>query len=138
MRILSLQVIVFVIAALLLSQGPILRLLTPRAVQRRRAHRAAMEQFFIRGLASTPNRMGVMIFVSMAERYARIIADEGIARLVPHEEWQDIVDALIAQAKAGRIADGFVEAVARTGDKLSKHAPPDGTGDALPNRIYVI
>jgi len=35
-----------------------------------------------------------VIFVSLAEHYAPIIADEGIARKVHHSEWQAAIDAL--------------------------------------------
>ena len=42
----------------------------------------------VRGLARKKDRNGVLIFVSLAERYARIIADEGIAARVPQSQWQ--------------------------------------------------
>ena len=35
--------------------------------------------FLICGIAKKKDRSGILIFVSLAERYARIIADEGIA-----------------------------------------------------------
>jgi putative membrane protein len=56
---------------------------TRRAV----AHRVATEQFSIRGIARKKDRSGILIFVSLAERYARIIADEGIAATVPQLQW---------------------------------------------------
>ena len=52
----------------------------------------------------------ILIFVSLAERYARIIADDGIAR-VPQPEWQGAVDALVAHMREDRVADGFVAAI---------------------------
>ena len=55
-----------------------------------------MEQFAIRGIARKKDRSGILIFVSLAEHYARIIADEGIAARVPQSEWQGAVDALVA------------------------------------------
>ena len=57
--------------------------LMPRAARRAVAHRAAMEQFRIRGIARKKDRTGILIFVSLAERYARIVADDGIAARVP-------------------------------------------------------
>ena len=73
--------------------------LLPRAARRAVAHRAAMEQFAIRGIARKKDRTGILIFVSLAERYARIIADEGIAARVPQSEWQGAVDALVAHMR---------------------------------------
>ena len=45
----------------------------------------------------TKNRCGILIFVSLAERYARIIADDGIAQKVQASEWQAAIDALSRQ-----------------------------------------
>src|SRR5262245_1032052 len=95
-RIFALQIALFMVAMVILWWPPLRMLLVPRAVQRTRAHRAANEQFFERGLTRTRDRTGVLIFVSLAERYARIVADEGIAAKVSDAEWQEAVDTLIA------------------------------------------
>ena len=93
----------------------------------------------MRGIARKKDRSGILIFVSLAERYARIIADDGIAARVPQAEWQAAVDALVAHMRDGRIADGFVTAIDLCGDKLAAHFPrTGGSGDELPDRIYVI
>ena len=63
-----------------------------------------MEQFVTRGIARKANRSGILIFVSFAERYARIIADDGIASHVGKPEWQTIIDTLVADIRDGRIA----------------------------------
>src|SRR5262249_42860995 len=89
--------------------------LLPRGARRYVAHRAAMEQFTIRGIARKKDRTGILIFVSLAEHYARIIADEGIADRVAKSEWQDAVDALVAHMRGGRIADGFIAAIGSCG-----------------------
>ena len=107
-RILSLQIVVFLVLALLLCLPRIRVALLPRAVRRAIAYRAAMEQFSMRGIAQTKDRTGILIFVSLAERYARIIADEGIAARVPQSEWQSAIDTLVAHMRDGRIADGFI------------------------------
>jgi putative membrane protein len=138
-RILSLQVVVFVALVGLLCLPVMRRLLTPRRMQRAVAHRAAMEQFAIRGIARKQDRCGILIFVSLAERYARIVADDGIAARVSQSEWQTAVDALIEHVRDGRIADGFVAAIERCGSTLARHFPrTETTRDELPDRIYLI
>ena len=137
-RLLAAQVAVFVAVGLLLSWTPLRMRLVPRAVKRTRAHRAAMEQFFARGVTQAKNRMGVMIFVALGEHYARVIADDGVAARVDHAEWQATVDELTRQIGAGRIADGFVAAIGRCGAVLAQHAPPDGEAHVVPDRIYVL
>jgi putative membrane protein len=137
-RIFLLQIVVFAVAVVVLSWPPLRIALVPPAVRRARAHRAAIEQFFARGLTLTRDRTGVLIFVSLAERYARIIADEGIAAKVGNREWQVAIDALTAHMRDGRIAQGFLAAIERCGAVLATHAPPTGAGDELPDRIYVL
>jgi putative membrane protein len=128
----------FGLAALLLLPAVRVRLL-PRKARRAAAHRAAMDQFVERGIARTRDRSGILIFVSLAERYARIIADEGIAARVPQSQWQGAIDALLTHMKNGRIADGFISAVGACGDVLATHFPASGKNpDELPDRIYLI
>jgi putative membrane protein len=107
-------------------------------VKRARAHRAAIEQFVLRGITRTANRCGVLIYVSLAEHYARIIADEGIAQKVNNSEWQGAIDALTAHMQDGKIATGFVAAIERCGAVLAAHAPPDGSPNTLPDRLYLM
>jgi putative membrane protein len=138
-RILLLQIASFLVLAPLLCLPYVRVALMPPAARRAVAHRMAMEQFAIRDLARKTERTGILIFVSLAERYARIIADEGIAARVPQSEWKAAVDALAAHMRDGRIADGFVAAIDACGNVLATHFPHTGTSrDELPDRIYVI
>jgi len=137
--ILSIQVVVFLAASAIACLPGVQAALMPRAIRRALAHRAAMEQFVIRGIARTKQRTGILIFVSLAERYARIIADDGIAARVPQAHWQGAVDELIAHTRDGRVADGFIAAVEICGEVLATHFPSRGGGeDELPDRLYLI
>jgi putative membrane protein len=80
----------------------------------------------------------VLIFVSLAEHYAHIIVDDGIAQKVHNAEWQAAIDALTVHMRDGRIAAGFIAAIERCGAVLAAHAPPDGSPNALPDRLYVM
>ncbi len=138
-RILSLQIVLFFATMAVLCLPQFRVALMPRKTRRAVAHRVAMEQFASRGIARKAERSGILIFVSLAERYARIIADEGIAARVPQSEWQTTVDVLVAHMRDGRIADGFVTAIEICGDKLARHFPRTATSrDELPDRIYLI
>jgi putative membrane protein len=138
-RILSLQVLIFVALVLVLCAPRVRVSLLPRRARRAAAYRAAMEQFTIRGIARKKERTGILIFVSLAERYVRIIADEGISSRVAQSEWQGAVDALVDHMRSDRIADGFVVAIERCGKALETHFPRTGPSrDELPDRIYLI
>jgi putative membrane protein len=136
-RILLAQLFLFVLATAICALTPLGMALVPRRIKRVRAHRAAMEQFHARGLGRLESRAGVLIYVSLAERYARIVVDDHLAAKIPASEWRTAVDALIAHIKDGRIADGFVAAIARCGSVLAEHVPGAHTGK-LPDRIYVM
>jgi putative membrane protein len=137
-RIFLVQLVVFLLAALLFSWMPLRLLLVPRAAQRARAHRAAVEQFVVRRVANTKNRTGILIYVSLAEHYVRIIADEGIAQKVQQAEWQAAVDTMVSHMRTGEVAAGFTAAIERCGAVLAAHAPPDGSDNELPDRLYVM
>jgi putative membrane protein len=138
-RILFLQILVFVLLTLLLLLPPVYLALLPRRVKRAAAYRLATEQFVVRGIARKKNRSGILIFVSLAERYARIIADEGVASLTSQAEWQAAIDLLVSHMRHDQIADGFIAAIGACGDVLAAHFPPEPAGvDELPDRIYVI
>jgi putative membrane protein len=136
---LSVQVVIFLALVVLLCLPRVRVALLPRATRRALAHRAAMDQFVIRGIARKKERTGILIFVSLAERYARIIADEGIAAHVHQSQWQGAIDALVVHMRDGRIADGFIMAIDACGTVLAKHFPSTDTGRSdLPDRIYLI
>jgi len=138
-RILSLQIVVFLVLLVLLCLPRFRVSLMPRKARRAIAHRVAMDQFTSRGIARTKDRSGILIFVSLAERYARIIADEGIAARVPQAEWQAAIDALVADMRDGRIADGFITAIDLCGKKLAEQFPRTTLSrDELPDRLYLI
>lgn len=138
-EILLAQIVLFTVLFLLLSESALSTILVPPRVHRAWAHRAAMEQFMIRGMARKKNRAGILIFVSLAEHYARIVADDGIAGKVAKTVWQDAIDALLERVSSGEIAEGFIIAVEKCAFVLAEHFPPGADQqDELPDRIYLI
>lgn len=133
------QLSVFLAILLLTLPRRVRYALVPASVKRERAHRRAVEQFLVQNLHTTAGRTGVLIYVSVAERHAEIIADTGIDAKVPKGTWQAIVDDLTSNIAAGRAGEGFIHAVERSGDLLAQHFPP-GTHDPneLPNHLIVI
>jgi len=138
-RILLLQLIVF-LALLMVFCSPRVRVaLMPRRTRRAIAYRFAMEQFVTRGLAGNKRNSGILIFVSLTERYARIIAGPEIAARVPQAKWQEAVDALIAHTRNGFVAEGLIVAIEMCGNELAKCFPAAGPDrNVYPDRLYVI
>ncbi|MGD0721532.1 MAG: TPM domain-containing protein [Roseiarcus sp.] len=122
-RIFIAQLALFLVA-LAITSLPALRLrLTPAAVRRSNAHRAAIEQFVIRGLTHGAARNGILIYVSLAERYARIVADDGAAKAIGQAQWKAVVDRLTGAMRAGAVGDALIAAATECGDLLARHFP---------------
>lgn len=133
------QLAVFLALLIVLMPQPVRLALVPRSVKHARAHRHAVEQFLAQGLHTTESRTGVLVFVSVAERFAEVLADTGIAAKVPPSTWQEIVDRLTARIGEGRAADGFVEAIGAVGVHLTAHFPPGTVDpDELPNKLIML
>ena len=133
------QLVVFVAAALALSLPAIRFRVVPRRTRHERAHAEAMRQFFAQGLHQTENRTGVLIYASLAERYAEIVADAGIHAKVTPDVWDQAIAALVAGMREGRAGDGFVAAIERCGAVLAEHFPPGALNrDELPNKLVEI
>ena len=130
------QLVGFFALALLFQWQPLKMRLIPRGLKHARAHRLAQEQFFVQGLRLTEERTGVLLFVSVAEHYVEVIADQGIDSVVPPGTWDHVVADLVAHVRAGRVGEGFVDAVEACGALLAEHFPAQGTSrDELPNRL---
>ena len=81
----TLQLGAFIITAGVLSVPSVRFRIVPRQTIRRHAHAEAIRQFLAHGLHLTEHRTGVLIFASVAERHAEIVADSGINARVDAE-----------------------------------------------------
>ncbi len=95
----------------------------PRRQRYRAAHANAVKQFLARNVHRTAARTGVLVFVSIAERYAEVVADSGIDAKVGQHVWDGVVRDLTAHAGDDRLADGFVSAIGAVGAVLAEHFP---------------
>ncbi len=137
--IFTIQLGVFVVLAVVLSLPAVKMAVVPPSVKHGAAEALAGRQFLAHGLHTTEARTGVLIFVSLAERHAQIIADKGIAAKVNAGVWQAALDQLLAEVRAGRLADGLIAAVNSTGAVLAEHFPPRaGDKDELANDVVIL
>jgi len=133
------QLAVFLILTTLLLPLPVRTALVPPFIKRRHAHRNAIEQFLVQNLHTTEGNTGVLIFVSVAERHAEILADTAIDAHVPAGTWTAIIADLTAAIGQGRPADGLVSAITAVGEHLERHFPPDARNpNELPDHLIVL
>ena len=126
----------FTIVLLLLKAMPLRLALTPAATKQRRVRRRAVELFKVGAAQKTVGRTGILVYLSMGERQAEIVADEAILAVTTPETWAEAMSALLVEVKAGRPADGIVAAVGLIGAVLAEHFPKTETDtNELPDAL---
>ncbi len=131
-----LAVLKFTAVLLILRWMPARLFLTPGATKHRRVRRRAIAIFKAGAEWSTAGRTGVLIYLSMAERRAEIVADEAIARATSPETWGDAMAAMLVEVKQGRPADGICAAIAQVGAVLAEHFPRSATDtNEIPDKL---
>jgi len=82
----------------------------------------------------------VLIFVSLAERMAELVADDGIAGQVEPHVWDKAMAALSAGLKRGDPAAGFTAAIGLCGDVLADRFPadPKDNPNELPDAVVLL
>lgn len=134
-----LQLAVFALGVVVVQWEAFRVAIAPRALKHARAHLRAVEQFLVQNLHTTEGRTGVLIYVSDAERYAEVIADDGIYKKVTPDVWDDLIAALTAEIGKGTRTEGFIAAIETCGGILAEHFPPEtGDHDELPNHLIVL
>jgi putative membrane protein len=113
----------FTVALLILKWMPLRLALTPGGTKHRRVRRRAIAVFKAAAERRTVGRTGVLIYLSMAERRAEIVADDAILKVTDHTTWGDAMGALLVEVKDGRYGDGIVAAIEKVGVVLSEHFP---------------
>ena len=113
----------FTVALLILKWMPLRLLLTPGATKHRRVRRRAISIFKAAAEKRTAGKTGVLIYLSMAERRAEIVADEAIVKVTDEHTWGEAMNALITDVRDGRPGDGIVAAIERVGTVLAEHFP---------------
>ena len=113
----------FTIALLILKWMPLRLFLTPAATKHRRVRRRAVAIFKAAAEKRTAGKTGILIYLSLAERRAEIVADEAILKVTDDHTWGEAMTALLTDVREGRVGDGIVAAVERVGVVLSEHFP---------------
>jgi len=104
---------------------PVQRALTPTEDEKEQVEKRAQLEFFLHRLNRTHKKTAVLIFVSVMERRAVILADEGIAKKLPGNTWNEVMGPLSAHLRKGEWGTGFQDAIRRSGELLKAHFPAE-------------
>jgi putative membrane protein len=89
----------------------------------------------------TPTRglTGVLIFVSLEEEQAAIVADKGIASKVPVDYWDAPHAMIVTGMKQGKHAEGIIQAIDTMAVELARYFPRESDDiNELPDKPNVI
>jgi putative membrane protein len=131
--------ITFAVMWLLQLWRPLRLFLVPARIKHDRVRARAVTCFRMGADRRTTGRTGILIYLSMREHRAEIVAEEAIAAKVAAEVWGEAMVAMLPQLKAGRIADGMCAAVERVGAVLAEHFPRSADdANELPDRLIEV
>ena len=126
----------FTIALLILKWMPLRLFLTPGATKHRRVRRRAIAIFRAAAAGRTTGKTGILIYLSLAERRAEIIADEAILNVTDDHTWGEAMHALLEQVREGKVGDGICAAISQVGVVLSEHFPRSAEDcNEIPDRL---
>ena len=134
--LLGAQILVFLIVRYALAWMPLRMALTPGLTRTRRVRRQAIALFRACAEGRTQGKTAILIYLSLAEHRAEIVADRSISSVVTPERWGEAMAALVEHARKGDPATGMVEAIGQIGIILAEHLPAsDGNPNELPDRL---
>ncbi|GMN03998.1 TPM domain-containing protein [Erythrobacter sp. MTPC3] len=135
----ALGLITFLAVSLVQMWEPLKFRMIPNPVKTARVHEQAIKHFKVGAERRTHGRTGVLIYLSMSEHRAEIVADEPIAAQVSAEVWGEAMGDMLAEIKSGNIAEGMAVGVRDVGFILSQHFPrAEDDENELPDRLIEV
>jgi putative membrane protein len=121
--VIEFQLSFLIVMTLLLDWLPLRLSIVPQRVKHAHAWQLAHREFNAHTIANPNQPHRILLFVSLGERYVEIVADHETHAMAPDGAWNKIVDRFLANVKAGRVADGVLDAIASCGAILKEHHP---------------
>jgi putative membrane protein len=137
--VIALGLLKFLGVMLVQQWQPLKWALIPGPVKAARVRALAVRQFKVGAERRTTGRTGVLIYLSMREHRAEIVADESIAAKVPPEVWGEAMGDMLVHIGKGRLAEGLAVGIRDVGHVLSEHFPrSEDDVNELPDRLIEV
>lgn len=119
--------------------APLRYWLVPKPVRAMRVRERAVTLFKVGAERRTTGRTGVLIYLSLREHRAEIVADAAIASKVSAEVWGAAMAAMLGPIREGRVADGMIAAIEQVGAVIAEHFPrASDDSNELPDRLIEV
>lgn len=129
-------IVVFFVAHWLLGRPAIRLALTPHPTKLHRVRAQAIRLFKTGTEARTASATGVLLYLSLAERRAEIVADRTIHAKVDDARWGEAMAAMLPALRDGQVGEGMAAAIEVIADILAEHFPfTGGDPNELPDRL---
>lgn len=136
LAILAAQVILFLVVRAAMEHTGLRIALVPGWIRQRRVHARAVQFFKASAEKRTEHYVGILLYLSLREHRAEIVADRAIHTRVSAETWGEAMAAMIERMRAGDAAGGMAQAIARMGTVLTLHFPKSvDNPNELPDRL---
>ena len=112
-----------VLAFVLSRWQPVQRLLVFKRRREKVVQDRAELEFYRCGIPQTKEKTGILLFVSLMERYSVVLADKTISEKLPPDTWNEVLLLLNSRMSSQNLAKGFVPAIEKCGELLAVHFP---------------
>jgi uncharacterized membrane protein len=86
---------------------------------------AARRHFDRMGMAGTPHRNAVLVFLAPRSRRFAVIGDRGVHEKCGDAFWGELASAMAAHFKRGEFTEGLLHGIERAGALLAEHFPAE-------------
>jgi putative membrane protein len=131
----------FVVGASLAARvGWLKRLFVPRRQMRDKVNARAREVFFDRRVYRTGGGTGVLVYVSLLERRAALLADQNVVDKLGQPAIDELCGQLTGELRKHRcLAEALCATIKTAGERLAAALPKTGNDtDELPNALVTI
>ena len=135
--LLGITVLAYCVGILVGTWPVVLRLFTSPERMRHKVQMRAERAFFQQGLATTRERTGMLLMVSLLERQVYVLPDQALQTRISHDQWQKIVSVVVERLQANDLAGALCRGIEASGALLARACPSrDGDNpDELPNAV---
>lgn len=131
-------VVIYYVSHILGKIPWIQKILVPERDEVSQVHQRAHLEFYTNRIHRTEAGTGVLIFVSVMEKKAVVLADDGISKKLPKETWDQVFAQLGEHLHRGQWGEGFVKAIESCGEHLKTHFPISSSGqNELKNHLII-
>ena len=119
--------------------GGLRRLFTPRSHMRDEVARKARAMFFDSRIHHTAGATGMLIYVSLHERMAAMLADDAIIEKLGPDAIDELCRQLTASLRVGNIVTAISETLKAAGERIGAVLPRQADDvDELPDALVIV